>query len=755
MARNTHFITALKAGTALAFLAATPSYAQDTTQQPSEDAAAASMDAAVDPTDEPQVINDIVVTARRREETLQDVPIAITAFSGEALEAQGAADITVLQQKAPNLTLQVARGSNSTLIAFIRGIGQQDPVWGFEPGVGLYVDDVYIARPQGAVLDIFDIERVEVLRGPQGTLYGRNTIGGAIKYVTSRLGNDFAAKGRVSIGSYDQLDMVGSVTVPLADWATIGGAIASYKRDGYGKNLTTGAEHYNKDVLAGRVSLELTPTPQLFIRIAADKTDDESNPRHGHRETGNAGLPEFAPPESVYDTRAGVGDENNVETQGISGTIEYEMSDAVTLKSITAYRDGHTETVIDFDNTAGPILDIPSFYKDHQFSQELQAVYEGEGIQGIFGLYYLDGSASGAFDTVIGNANLTTLTSGTVDTTSYAIFGDANIDLSDQFSVSVGGRYTIDKREGTVFRADYLGIRSPTFGNDAAVLFRTRTDYTNDRTDKKFTPRVSLRYEPTEDLMLYTSYSKGYKSGGFDPRGDAIFTPATTEGYAPETVDAYEVGLKGAFLNRSLFLNLAGFYSDYKDQQVTTQFLVGTTVVSSVDNVGASRIWGVELEGRAVPSRELSVSWAFGYTNAKFKEFLTLDPITLAVRDFADERVFQNTPTWNGNVTVNYEKSLGSAGTLAFTPSVSLRSDYSLFEVPNPDLDQDGYVLTNASIVWTSPSERYTVGLHGQNLSNERYRVGGYVFPGALLGNSIIGFYGPPRTFTATVGVKF
>ncbi|MET0375277.1 MAG: TonB-dependent receptor plug domain-containing protein, partial [Rhizorhabdus sp.] len=165
---------------------------------------------------------DIVVTARRREESLIDVPISVTAISGDALARQGAVDITALQDKTPNMTLQVARGSNSTLIAFIRGIGQQDPVWGFEPGVGLYVDDVYIARPQGAVLDIFDIDRVEVLRGPQGTLYGRNTIGGAIKYVTRRLGNEFEAKLRGSYGSYNQRDIIGSVTVPLGETFSVG-----------------------------------------------------------------------------------------------------------------------------------------------------------------------------------------------------------------------------------------------------------------------------------------------------------------------------------------------------------------------------------------------------------------------------------------------------------------------------------------------------------------------------------------------------
>ncbi|WP_324750510.1 TonB-dependent receptor [Sphingomonas sp. LY54] len=747
MARISRLTTTLRLTTAIAAgLIAAPLAAQ-TTDEPAVDETAGveTADARND--------GDIVVTARRRAENLQDVPLSVSAFSGDALAEQGAVDITNLQQQTPNLTLQIARGSNSTLIAFIRGIGQQDPVWGFEPGVGLYIDDVYVARPQGAVLDIFDVERVEVLRGPQGTLYGRNTIGGAIKYVTKRLGNDFSGQVRASYGSYDQTDLIGQVAVPIADWVSVGGAFAIYKRDGFGKNLTSGAEHYNKDVMAGRLSLELTPSDALFIRIAADKTDDESNPRHGYRLLGN-GTAIGAPLDSVYDTRAGIGDENNVETSGISGTIEYEATDAVTLKSITAFRKGHTETLIDFDGMPGPVLDIPSFYKDKQFTQEFQALYESDAVQGVVGLYYLDNSASGAFDTVIGNANLTTLTSGDVDTKSWAVFGDVSVQLNEQFSVSLGGRYSRDKREGTVFRADYLGIRSPLFGNASAVQFRTRTDYTNDRTDSQFTPRVSLRYEPNEDLMIYASYNKGYKSGGFDPRGDAIFTPNTINGYAPETVDAYEVGLKGAFADRRLFLNLAGFYSDYQDQQITTQFLFGTTVVSSVENAGSSRIYGLELEGRIIPHDDLQVTFAIGYTNAKFKEFLSLGT-DLVVRDVADQRLFQNTPAWNGNVTLHYTKDLGSAGRIAFTPALSFRSDYSLFEVANPVLDQDAYEIVDASLVWTSDNDRFQLGLHGRNLFDKQYRVGGYNFPGALLGNSIIGFYGPPRTFTLSAGVKF
>ncbi|NJM92395.1 MAG: TonB-dependent receptor plug domain-containing protein, partial [Rhodospirillaceae bacterium] len=344
----------------------------------------------------------IVVTARRRAENLQDVPIAISVQSAEQLDQRGAADITVLQQTTPNATIQVARGSNSTLIGFIRGVGQQDPLWGFEPGVGLYVDDVYVARPQAAVLDIFDIERIEVLRGPQGTLYGRNTVGGAVRYVTRGLNPDAAElRARVAFGSYNQLETVLSGSLPLSDTFVVGGALALYARDGYGENRVTGAEHYNKDVDAARISAQWTPTDALTIRFTADGVDDDSNPRHGSRLLSfPAGGASYDVLDDVYDTRAGSGDQNHVETRGAALHIDYELSPALTVRSITATRRGRTDGTIDFDNTEFPTLDIPAHYSDEQFTQELQVLFDYDRVQGVAGLYYLDGMADGAFDSV-------------------------------------------------------------------------------------------------------------------------------------------------------------------------------------------------------------------------------------------------------------------------------------------------------------------------------------------------------------------
>jgi iron complex outermembrane recepter protein len=705
-------------------------------------------------------VDDIIVSARRRDEALKDVPVAVSAFSAEQLEQKGSADITELTRSAPSLTLQAARGSNSTLISFIRGVGQQDPLWGFEPGVGLYMDDVYIARPQAAVLDIFDIQRIEILRGPQGTLYGRNTIGGAIKYVTKRIDADEPqGQVRASYGSYNQRDLVASAELPFNDKFAVSAAVARYLRDGYGTNLNTGNEHYNKDVTAARFSAEWTPTDNLFFRLAGDIVKDDSNARHGHRELAPS-------PADVYDTNAGAGDANRVESKGLSLTGEWNVNEWLTLKSVTAQRDGLTRGNIDFDNLPAPILDIPARYDDDQFSQEFQAVFSGDRWSGVAGVYYLDATASGAFDTVLGLANLTTLTSGSVDTKSYAVFGDFSYDVTDALSVSVGARWTHDEKTGTVFRRQYLGIRSPGFGNGAAVpIAAPRTDYTATKEFEKFTPRVSVSYKLTPDLTTYVSWGEGFKSGGFDMRGDAVLYPDTVKGYRPETVETWEIGLKGSLFDNRLNFATAIYDSSYEDQQITTQYPAGETVASVVDNVGSSSIRGWEFEGRLRVTDNLTLNGMLSYTDAKFEQFMAYIPTGPlnsscptqpgCVADVSDQRDFQNTPEWTGSIGATYTHWMENGSSLAFIPSASYRGDYQLFETASPILDQEAFWMFDASLVWTSSNDRLTVGVHGKNLSDEQYRVGGYVFPGALFGDSLIGYYGAPRTVTATVGLKF
>ncbi len=736
-------------------------------------------------------IDTIVVTARRRDESLMEVPIAMSTQSAEQLDLRGAADITALQRTTPNLTLQVSRGTNSTLTTFIRGIGQQDPLWGFEPGVGLYVDDVYIARPQGAILDILDIERIEVLRGPQGTLYGRNTIGGAVKYVTAKMKGEPTFRARANLGSYGQHDFIFAGSVPLSDTLSVGGAFGLYNRNGYGENLYTGADTNNKDAWSGRLSVEFSPTPDLFFRASADRTEDTSNANHGHRE---AALPAAyaAPPitdpfgfdvpagafpvqEGVYDTWAGLGDYNKVVTEGISFLAEWTVSEMLTLKSISAYRDGVTTTEgIDFDGTPAPILDIAApdtVYDDNQFSQEFQLLLSFGGVNGLVGAYYLDASASGGYDTIIGlgasaipgapTPNLTQGTSGTVDTKSYALFADFDVDITDRLSLSVGGRWTRDEKTGVVFKANYLGLGSPLSGGNG-IQIQLLTDYTNSLVFEEFTPRASLSYALTDEMNVYAAYSRGFKSGGFDMRGDAVATPDTVNGYEPETVDSYELGLKGAFFENRLTLASAVFYASYNGQQVTSQQVnaTGSGVVSFIDNVGSSTIKGLEVEGTARFTDALSADFGLGYIDAEFDEYLAYAPNPSAspayvITDVADSRQFQNTPKWNGNFALNYRYDLGDNGSINLRGGMSFRSLSSMFETPAPEIDQEAYQLYDVSVVWTSADDSWRLGVHGRNLGNEKYRTGGYYFPGLAFGDSIIGFYGPPRTITASLEYRF
>ena len=381
----------------------------------------------------------IVVTARRRAETLKDVPIAVTAITGAQLAKSGAIDITDVAQSAPNVTLEVSRGTNSTLSAFIRGVGQQDPVAGFEQGVGIYLDDVYLNRPQGAVMDIYDVERIEVLRGPQGTLYGRNTIGGAVKYVTRRLSRTPELRIGGNVGEYGQLDATATMSYPLADALRIGASVARLHRGGFGQNVTTGKDNYNKDITAGRVSAEIGRDDNALIRINADYTRDDSNPRGGHRLIPGlrSGTPVLA---NVYTSQGGLKDpKQKVVSKGIAGTAQLAIGDGLMLKSITAYRKDDSATPIDFDALPARDFDVPAFYNNKQFSEEVQLQVNKGPLQGLIGAYYLDATAVTAFDAQLLTSGFSVFTSGNVGTKTYAVFGDFTYNLSPQFAVSAGG----------------------------------------------------------------------------------------------------------------------------------------------------------------------------------------------------------------------------------------------------------------------------------------------------------------------------
>ncbi|MDE2428828.1 MAG: TonB-dependent receptor [Burkholderiales bacterium] len=715
--------------------------------------------------------NTVVVTARRREESLQDVPVSVTAFSADQLSKTAVPDIVGLVQSLPNTTMKASRATNSTLTAFIRGVGQQDPLAGFEAGVGIYIDDVYLARPQGAVADIYDVERIEVLRGPQGTLYGRNTIGGAVKYVTRKLGPERDLRLKATIGTYGQTDAVVTGSTPISDTVRVGATLAKFKRNGFGKNLVTGADNYDKDVSAARLTAEFTPTSDLFIRLAADITEDNSSPKNGYRLTvSNASKAPIL--DNVYDTRANLttvlGHEQQVKQHGGSALIEYQLNNELTLKSITASRQDTSYAPIDFDSLPVVDLEAPAVYKNRQFSQELQLTYTGKKIQGVAGVYYIDADAYDKFDTLLAGAvPLSVFTMGDVSTKAWAVFADGSMNLSNDISISAGGRYTSDRRQATILRQLYLGTKgSPQLGNPGAVLFRTDTNLTSsdlDRTDTKFTPRLSINWKANANNNVYASWSQGFKGGGFDPRlnvvGTKISLAQAKAGYQPETIETLEFGLKSQFDKGRVMTNAALFFSNYKDVQIPGSVAVDTNGDGKDDNfagvttnAGKAKISGLELEAMAKITDAFRLSGMYSYIDAKYTKFL------VGGIDVSSQKVFQNTPKHSANLTASYDWPMaisGRAGTMSLIGSASYRSDTHQFETPNDLLDQSAYTLFDASLVWTSSDRRLRAGLHGKNLSNTHYKVAGYLFPTLGFEGTTTAFYGNPRTVSATVEYKF
>ncbi len=765
-------------------------------------APALAQDPANENTAETASEGDIIVTATRREERLVDVPIAVSAFSGEMLEQRGALDLTDIGQITPNTTLETSRATNSTLSAFIRGIGQQDPVSGFEQGVGIYLDDVYLNRPQAAVLDIYDVERIEVLRGPQGTLYGRNTIGGAVKYVTRELPHDFSLKAKATYGSYNQMDAIVSASAPIGgDWR-VGGSVARLTRDGFGKNLTTGQENYDKDVWAARGTIEAGGRGAGYsLRLSGDYTKDNSHARGGHRLTPGAlsGAPVL---DDVYDTRGGLTDPKQyVEAYGIGFNASADLSHAVTVKWITGWRKDSSASPIDFDMLPSVDVDVPGAYYNEQFSQEFQVQYDNGGaLKALVGAYYLDATADTQFDVRLFTtfAGLTGFTEADVDTETYAIFGDATFDFTDQLSLSVGGRYTWDTRKARILKQNYTGGGSPIFGGTGNKFGVAATDFNGKADFKKFTPRASLSFQPNRDHNFYASYAKGFKGGGFDPRGAGSNAPdlnndgtvsadevADFLSFDPEQVDSYELGYKGNLMGGALYVAAAGFYADYTDVQIPGSIActVGgfPSFCGIVSNAGKATFKGFELETNARLGRDMlaagdrfNFAGSLGYIDAQYDEYIT--NIVVAGKptptDVAAYRHVQNTPKWTASGTLSYTTPVGN-GDLYLGTTASYRSKTYQFEVANPYIDQSGYTLIDASVVYTAPSGRWTLGLYGKNLADKHYKTSGYVYvaadattgavipganglPTATLGKErVLGaFYGNPRQVFVTATLK-
>jgi iron complex outermembrane receptor protein len=721
----------------------------------------------------------IEVTARKTVENLQTVPVSLTSIGAAELTENGISVMTEVQRFSPNTTLQTSRGTNSTLTAFIRGVGQQDPLWGYEPGVGIYIDDVYMARPQGAVLDLLDVERIEVLRGPQGTLYGKNTIGGAVKYVTKPMSGDTEFNIEGTLGSYNQKDLKVTGQIPLIeDKLFIGFGHAELNRDGFGEFLTSAladqdTENYNKDLSVSRLTLEFHATEDLFMRLAWDKTSDDSNAKGGYRLLPSI-LTDAPVPGSVYDSYTSMPTSNNVELEGYSFLADWQVTDELSVKYVATSREGYSKTNIDFDNTALDIFDVPAIYDDENTSHELQANYIGDGFTIVGGIYAYDGESCGHFDAVLGflgrdafdTPGLTREVTGCNNSTSTAAYIQSSIDLSEQLSLTVGGRYTKEEKEayvnnGLAFSNVYPsdnwipGYERGDVSFPQVLGTDTDGDGILDASKKadwsQFTPRIGLDYQFDDDTMIFASYSQGFKSGTFNPRATINESAAN-----PEIVDSIELGIKKDW-NDVLRTNVTIFSLDHKDRQyitVTPDPDDLSVLNQNLGNIKGSTVKGIEAEITWATTENLTIDFSIGFLDAEIEDDPTIATPLLGL---------SNTPDYTMNLAASYTMDT-DMGYFVVTGGYYYRDDYLLFE-DSDLLLQEGYGTLNASVTWESIGGNWYGGLHFKNLTDEEAMVGGYNFavkndddtysPGTGGDTTLISYYNDPRTVHLTVGYRF
>ncbi len=707
-------------------------------------------------------LETLKVTARKREETLQEVPVAVTAFTADALDKLNVEDLSGLDTQVPNLTVYAARGSNTTLTAYIRGVGQSDPLWGVDPGVGLYMDDVYIARPQGALLDVFDVERVEVLRGPQGTLYGKNTIGGAIKYISRGLRADFNGYGSVTVGSHGQRDFKAAVGGGLGGSEYLRGriSVASLNNDGFGENIVTGDPVSDKDTKAYRLALGAYVTDNFDLQFALDHVKDDSGVRGAQMLAPNpfnsiplyGGTGPKAPLADRYDVRNGMPNVNHTTLSGASMTANWRATDSWAFKYVLAKRESDTETNIDFDTTQDKLADVKAFYSDQQVSNEIQASYDAGGrARGVMGVYFFDGQAGGQvlnnfFNLLFGD------TQGTVYTKSMAAYADWTFDVSERFAVSAGARWTDEDKHAVVLNRGYSNA---TFSVPTGIV----ANFDKTINFKNFSPKVSLDFQVTPDILVYGLASRGFKSGGYNIRAQATAVPRSADPFQDEQVDSFEVGTKMGLLDQRLFLNLAAFHNKYKDIQLSifTEYTAanGTKAFfGDFTNAGEGTVNGFEAEYQWMLTDSFTISGNLAWLDAKFDKYMFKGV------NIASQQPFTNAPEFSGAINLDYRMDLGGAGSLSARATYAYQSEVTatteiikdpLTGVVTQPITQDGYGLVGAGLIW-QPNDSWTVSLQGSNLADKHYLTTGYVIP--ALGVRT-GFYGPPRQYSLTVRYNF
>jgi len=691
-------------------------------------------------------LEEVVVTATKREETLQDVNLAVSAVGGQRLEEMQIDTVEDLQAIVPSLS---AGNDFGFAKIFIRGIGLNSSFAGVDPSVALHVDGAVVALSYAQLGTFFDLERVEVLRGPQGTLYGRNATGGAVNLITRKPTEEFEGYGRVTAGNYGLIRTEGAVSGPLTDRVLGRVAFKTTDRDGYGTNEFTGndVDDANKKSVRGHLQFNFTEDIDLLVSAEWHDEDDAALGLKYIESLSNID-PAFAPAPGQGGFATGgprninseVDNGNERDSWAITGTFNWRLNDRFRVQSITNYRESEVRLFQDIDwssNINNQVQDNRT--TSEQFSQELQLHYEGERLRGLIAFFYFDETFTNQnnigfarpSDGPTTNVNFT----ADVDIESIALFGNFTYDITDQLSFNFGGRFTNETRGGDTLREVRV--------INLFIPFSDEKEFSN------FKPSIGLEWRPNDTMLTYFTYSEGFKGGAFQGG-------QTTPILDPELIDNYELGFKGTFLDNRLQFNAAAFYYELTDMQLdrTREDPPGSgSLIGIFENAAAAEGKGIELESSFQPTDRLSLSGSVAWLDTEFTDYTTDNPITFAqeIVDLSGNSLKQ-APEWSAFARGEYEFPIANGGFLTFGAEASYKSKQYYTEFNDDITSQDAYTLVNLNLKYTAPGEKLTVNLWGRNVTDKLVNASRYV---NALGRTVTATYLPPATYGVTVGYDF